>query len=130
LSASGAKPVTTAGKGGRIALEAATLIHFELGYQETIMGTYPKEGHGPQAMAIEIHDPEAERLARELADLTGEPVDAAVLNALRERLDLLRSDRNVVADLNRLAADVATYPVLDARTPEQIIGFDRDGLPS
>jgi len=94
------------------------------------MGTYPKEGHGPQAMAIEIHDPEAERLARELADLTGEPVDAAVLNALRERLDLLRSDRNVVADLNRLAADVATYPVLDARTPEQIIGFDRDGLPS
>ncbi|HTR23116.1 MAG TPA: type II toxin-antitoxin system VapB family antitoxin [Terriglobales bacterium] len=37
---------------------------------------------------------ETEKLARELASLTGEPVEVAVTQAVRERLDRLRKARN------------------------------------
>jgi antitoxin VapB len=37
-------------------------------------------------MALSIKNPEADRLARELAAATGETLTEAVLNALRERL--------------------------------------------
>ncbi len=38
-------------------------------------------------MALSIRNDEADRLARELAEETGESLTDAVLNALRERLD-------------------------------------------
>lgn len=41
-------------------------------------------------MGMNIKSEEAHRLARELADLTGESLTAAVTTALRERLDHLR----------------------------------------
>lgn len=37
-------------------------------------------------MALSLKHPEADRLARELADSTGEGITEAVINALRERL--------------------------------------------
>ncbi|HYX25009.1 MAG TPA: type II toxin-antitoxin system VapB family antitoxin, partial [Thermoanaerobaculia bacterium] len=37
-------------------------------------------------MALSIQNPEAEQLARELADRTGESLTEAVVNSLRERL--------------------------------------------
>lgn len=40
-------------------------------------------------MAMNIKDPEAERLAAEVAELAGETKTAAVRNALRERRDRL-----------------------------------------
>lgn len=42
-------------------------------------------------MAINIKTDETERLARELATLTGETVTAAVAVAVRERLDRVRN---------------------------------------
>jgi antitoxin VapB len=42
-------------------------------------------------MALNIKDPEAERLAAEVAELAGESKTAAVRNALRERRDRLAS---------------------------------------
>lgn len=44
-------------------------------------------------MAMNIKDPDAERLATELAERTGESKTAAVREALRERLDRLPKDR-------------------------------------
>ncbi len=44
-------------------------------------------------MAMNIKDPEAERLAAEVAALTGESKTAAVRNALRERRDRLAASR-------------------------------------
>lgn len=46
-------------------------------------------------MAMNIKDPEAERLAAEVAALTGESKTAAVRNALRERRDRLTAEREV-----------------------------------
>jgi antitoxin VapB len=82
-------------------------------------------------MALSIKGDEADRLARELAAETGETLTEAVEIALRERLD--REHAKHTADmrtrLSRLAADVAAMPVVDDRTPEEIIGYDDTGLP-
>ncbi len=44
-------------------------------------------------MGMSINGPEAHRLARELADLTGESVIGAVTGSLRERLERLRAEQ-------------------------------------
>ena len=46
-------------------------------------------------MALSIKNDETERAIRELADMTGESMTAAVTQAVRERLDRLRSDVEV-----------------------------------
>lgn len=46
-------------------------------------------------MALNIKDPEAERLAVEVAELTGESKTGAVREALRERRERLRLQRGV-----------------------------------
>ena len=83
-------------------------------------------------MALSIKSDEADRLARELAAETGETLTEAVMLALRERLDRqhARHDASMRMRLARLAADVATLPVADGRTPEDIIGYDDAGVPS
>jgi len=83
------------------------------------------------SMALSIKSDEADRLARELVAETGETLTDAVEIALRERLDRehakhTASMRNRLA---RLAADVATMPVADDRAPDEIVGYDDDGLP-
>jgi antitoxin VapB len=50
-------------------------------------------------MALSIKTREADRLARELARLTGETMTAAVTRALAERLERERALRNDEADL-------------------------------
>lgn len=44
-------------------------------------------------MALNIKNPETYRLARELADATGESMTAAVTEAVRERLQRVRAER-------------------------------------
>ncbi|MBA4159682.1 MAG: type II toxin-antitoxin system VapB family antitoxin [Gemmatimonadetes bacterium] len=85
-------------------------------------------------MALSIKNLEAERLARELARVTGESLTEAVTNALRDRLVREaghKGDREQIrAEIRRIQARVAALPVRDDRTPEQIIGYDEHGLPS
>ena len=83
-------------------------------------------------MALSIKAEEADRLARELAAATGETLTDAVTNALRERLDrVCSSTRLDIADrLNRLSLEYTSYPALDGRTADEIIGYDEDGIPS
>jgi antitoxin VapB len=82
-------------------------------------------------MALSIKSDEADRLARELAAETGETLTDAVEIALRERLDREHAKHaaSMRTRLARLAADVATMPVADDRTPDEIVGYDDDGLP-
>lgn len=49
-------------------------------------------------MALNIKNPEAERLAAELAGLTGESKTGAILVALRERLQRVHRDRAETRD--------------------------------
>ena len=82
-------------------------------------------------MPLSIKDPEADRLAREVAKATGETLTAAIVQSLRERLHRIRRARRVrLADeLLAIAGRCAALPVKDARTPEEIIGYDKHGLP-
>lgn len=83
------------------------------------------------SMALSIKSEEADRLARELAAETGETLTEAVETALRERLDREHAKHaaSMRTRLARLAADAAALPVVDDRTPEEIIGYDDTGLP-
>lgn len=87
----------------------------------------------PHTMALNIKDPETDRLVRELAATTGESITTAVTVAVRERLD--RIGRMAPAEVRkreilRIADEVAAMPVLDDRTDEEILGYDEDGLPT
>lgn len=83
-------------------------------------------------MALSIKSDEADRLARELAAATGESLTQAVVVALRERLARQRDviEQNFDERIRRLQDEVAAMPVLDARSAEEIIGYDENGLPA
>ena len=83
-------------------------------------------------MALNIRNQEADRLAREVARATGETKTQAVIVALEERLARVRRMRRqpgIKDDLLRIARDCANLPVLDARAPDAILGYDDHGLP-
>jgi len=83
-------------------------------------------------MALNIRNPETERLAERVARLTGETKTAAVTKALRQRLERLEREREGgrLADrLDEIALHSASLPVFDPRSADRIIGYDNDGLP-
>ena len=84
-------------------------------------------------MALSIKNDEADRLARELADLTGESLTEAVVRSLRERLERQRAvkdNRPLAERLMEIGRRCTSLPVLDGRTPDQILGYDENGLPT
>ena len=83
-------------------------------------------------VALNIRNPETERLAAELARVTGETKTEAVTKALRDRLGRVKRDRverSLKDELLAIANRCAALPVLDPRTPDEIIGYDENGLP-
>ncbi len=85
------------------------------------------------SMALNIKDSEVDRLVRELAAETGESITTAVSTATRERLERLRGAvprERRKAEMMRIAERSARLPVLDDRTPEEILGYDENGLPT
>ena len=83
-------------------------------------------------MALNIRNPEAEKLAAELARATGESKTEAVTKALRDRLArvrLERTKRRLADELEEIAEHCANLPLLDRRPAEEILGYDASGLP-
>lgn len=83
-------------------------------------------------MALSIKHPEADRLARELAQRTGESLTVAVLNALRERLRRETGRRQaprVAEELRAIRRRCSALPVLDPREADEVLGYDDRGLP-
>ena len=84
-------------------------------------------------MPLSIKDPEADKLARELVQRTGESITQAVIAALRERL--VREQRkdeaidSLVDEVMDIGRHCAALPLLDARSSDEIIGYDEHGLP-
>ena len=84
-------------------------------------------------MALSIKDPEAERLAREVARRTGQTMTGAVVSALRERL--AREERKaddveaLVLEAMEIGRHCASLPVRDARSLEEML-YDEHGLPA
>jgi antitoxin VapB len=84
-------------------------------------------------MALSLKDAETDRLAREVAKLTGESLTEAVRKALAERLERERRKRgrnkSLAERLNEIALRCASLPDYDTRTPDEIIGYDEYGVP-
>jgi len=79
---------------------------------------------------LNIRDPETDRLARELAELTGLPITAAVRDATEERLAILRSHpRGGPPGLDEIIARGRARATVDTRPEEEILGYDNRGLP-
>jgi len=87
---------------------------------------------GDTPVALNIRSSETDELASELARLTGETKTEAVTQAIRDRLERVRrslSRRSLADDLDAIGRECAALPVLDRRAPDEILGYDRDGLP-
>jgi len=83
-------------------------------------------------VALNIKDSTADRLVRELATTTGESITTAVTVAVRERLERVRGAAPAALreqELTRIAARAASRAQLDRRSAEQILGYDKHGLP-
>ena len=84
-------------------------------------------------MALSIKDPDTDRLARALSDATGESITEAIRRAIEERLERIQRRaraRSLADGISRIQQRIASLPVLDARRPEEILGYDVDGLPT
>jgi antitoxin VapB len=84
------------------------------------------------AKPLNIKDPEVYRLARQIADLTGETLTDAVRHALRERLARelqSRPDPLWIEKLREISDRCAARPVIDPRSDDELVGYDEFGIP-
>jgi antitoxin VapB len=84
-------------------------------------------------MALSIKDPDVDQLARQLARITGESITKAVHVAVRDRLEREQRRRGKALDrarIDQLVTELAAIPVVDDRSPDELIGYDEHGLPS
>lgn len=82
---------------------------------------------------LNIKDEETHALAAELARLSGHTMTQAVKEALREKLAQTRLEQQnkerLVKRVMEIAHRIASRPVLDSRSPDEIIGYDEFGVP-
>lgn len=79
-------------------------------------------------------DEETERLARELSRVTGKSVDivlreALVASAIASGIHAPTRRRIDMAQVRATLARVDNLPMMDHRSPDEIIGYDEFGLP-
>ncbi|MGG6241396.1 type II toxin-antitoxin system VapB family antitoxin [Nodosilinea sp. AN01ver1] len=85
---------------------------------------------------MKIQDPQAHRMAQELAELTGQSLTDAVKMALQQALAKFKTSkpdpqpRPLVDRLNEIALRCAALPDYDNRSADEILGYDKHGLPS
>ncbi len=82
-------------------------------------------------MALNIKDDDTDRLARELAELTGQSITGAVREAVAAQLAVLRRRRRHEArpSLDDIIVRGRARQSLDDRTDDEILGLGSDGMP-
>lgn len=82
--------------------------------------------------ALNIKDPEVHELAVELANSTNQSLTDAVKTSLRESLrrrkNRLPDSERTIARVMAIARRIALLPVLDSRSPDEILGYDESGI--
>ena len=78
-------------------------------------------------MAINIKNAEADRLARELSEITGETITETVIKSLTERLEREKNKQASPLPLEQELLSIAeryhALPTIDNRTDEEILGY-------
>jgi len=80
---------------------------------------------------LNIKNPEDYRLARTLADQTGQTLTETVIQALRDRLQrncAAQPGRDLVAEMKAIADRVSALPMLDRRSEDEILGYNEHGF--
>ncbi len=83
-------------------------------------------------MALSIRNPKVEHLARDVARRTGENITQAIERSLQERLAGLRTGREKTAllrEIRRIVRRISRLPDRDKRPADEILGYDKHGLP-
>ena len=83
-------------------------------------------------MALSIQNSKADKLAREVAALSGETITQAITRALEERLERIRGRRiaaDTAAEILKISKRCSQLPDRDARMPDEILGYDGIGVP-
>ena len=83
-------------------------------------------------MPLSIKNDATERLARQVADTTGESLTEAIQKALEERwarLAAKRRNRFLANQLTDLLRRVDALSILDSRPADEILGYDEHGMP-
>jgi antitoxin VapB len=87
-------------------------------------------------MALSIKNREVESLARELARVSGKPITEAVRDSLKRELDRAKviasatPKRDRVEEILDFGRRISALPTLDTRSPDEILGYDENGLPT
>lgn len=85
-------------------------------------------------MPLNIKNADTHRLAKELAELTGQSITDAVAQALRDALikETSRqghSAQRLTSELDDIALHCASLKVLDGRPADDILGYNDEGIP-
>ncbi len=83
-------------------------------------------------MPLSIKNEATERLARQLAEKTGESLTEAIQRSLEERWGRLEQQRKgdiLASQLDDLLRRVDELPTLDSRSEDEILGYDENGIP-
>ena len=83
-------------------------------------------------MALSIHNPKAEKLARELAAKSGETITQAIVTALEERLVRMQGKKepmDLAEEIMKIAGRCSRIPDKDPRSVEEILNYDQKGVP-
>lgn len=83
-------------------------------------------------MAFHVSSERVDHNVRRLATLTGQSITDAIDTAVREKLRRLEPrspDPNYVRDLMQMAERIRTKLRLDGRSADELVGYDKDGLP-
>ncbi len=81
-------------------------------------------------MALSIRNKTAEKLARELASLTGMSMTDSIISALEEKLQKTRKKKSLPGlfdELLTISKRCGELPDLDNRSTDEILGYDEHG---
>jgi len=84
-------------------------------------------------MPLSIRNPRAEQLAREVAAESGENLTQVIIHALEDRLQRIKGRRaatDLVDEIMAISQRCQALPDLDTRPADEILGYDKDGVPS
>ena len=89
----------------------------------------PYDGSVKRARTLYIKNPAAHRLAEQVAKQMGVTLTEAVIRALEEKARQVPKPIDW-KKIDAICAEVAALPVLDPRSPDEIIGYDEFGIPT
>ena len=84
-------------------------------------------------MPLSIRNPKAEKLARQVAALSGENVTQAIIHALEKRLQALQAKapaESLVEEIMDISRRCSSLEDRDHRNPDDILDYDDQGVPS